>query len=89
MKLKYDFAVRNMCGETVAIAIGEGSRQYSNIISLNDTGADIFKLIQAGKNEDGIVTEMLKEYDVTEEKLRPEVQRLIKTLRDEGLLIED
>lgn len=89
MKLKYDFAVRDICGETVAIAVGEGSRVYHNIISLNETGRDIFKLIQEGNDEDAIVSKMMKEYDVTEAKLRPEVQALVAKLREEGLIVED
>ena len=89
MKLKYDFAVRTICGESVAVAIGEGSRDYHNIISLNETARDIFKLIQEGNDEDAIVAAMLKEYDVTEEKLRPEVQALIAKLKDEGLIVEE
>ena len=72
----------------MAVAVGEGSREYHNIISLNETARDIFRLIQEGKDEDGIVAQMLQEYDVTEEKLRPEVQNLIAQLRSEGLLID-
>ena len=89
MKLKYEFAVRTICGESVAVAISEGSREYHNIISLNETARDIFKLIQEGNDEDAIVAAMLKEYDVTEEKLRPEVQALIGKLREEGLIVEE
>ena len=89
MKLKYDFAVREICGETVAVAIGEGSRVYHNIISLNETARDIFKLIQEGNDEDAIVTKMMAEYDVTEERLRPEVQALIGKLREEELIADE
>lgn len=89
MKLKYDFAVREICGETVAVAIGEGSRVYHNIISLNETARDIFKLIQEGNDEDAIVTKMMAEYDVTEERLRPEVQALIGKLREEELIVDE
>ncbi|MBP5290745.1 MAG: PqqD family protein [Paludibacteraceae bacterium] len=89
MKLKYEFAVRTICGESVAVAIGEGSREYHNIISLNETARDIFKLIQEGNDEDAIVAAMLKEYDVTEDKLRPEVQALIGKLKEEGLIVEE
>ena len=72
----------------MAVAVGEGSREYHNIISLNETARDIFRLIQEGKDEDGIVAQMLQEYDVTEDKLRPEVQALIGQLREEGLLVD-
>lgn len=89
MKLKYEFAVRTICGESVAVAIGEGSREYHNIISLNETARDIFKLIQEGNDEDAIVAAMLKEYDVTEDKLRPEVQALIGKLKEEELIVEE
>ena len=48
MKLKYEFAVRTICGESVAVAVGDDSREYHNIISLNETARDIFRLIQEG-----------------------------------------
>ena len=73
----------------MAVAVGEGSREYHNIISLNETARDIFRLIQEGKDEDGIVAQMLQEYDVTEDKLRPEVQNLIAQLRSEGVIVEE
>ena len=88
MKLKYQFAVREIAGVYAAVAIGESSRKYHNIIGLNETGADIFRLIQEGLTEDEIVARMLEEYEVTEEVLRPEVQQLIKKLQDENLLID-
>lgn len=88
MKLKYEFAVRNVAGVYAAVAVGESSRHYHNVIGLNETGADIFRLIQEGLSEDDIVSRMLSEYEVTEEVLRPEVQKLIQQLCDEKLLID-
>lgn len=88
MKLKYQFAVRSVAGAHAAVAVGDSSRFYHNVIALNETGADIFSLIQDGLSEDQIVEHMLREYDVTEEVLRPEVQQLIQKLRDEQLLID-
>lgn len=72
----------------MALAVGDDSREYHNIISLNETARDIFRLIQEGNDEDAIVAQMLQEYDVTEDKLRPEVKALIEQLRSEGLLID-
>lgn len=88
MKLKYQFAVRSVAGAIAAVAVGESSRFYHNVIALNETGADIFKLLQEGLSEEEIVGHMLEKYDVTEETLRPEVERLIQQLRDEELLID-
>lgn len=89
MKLKYDFATREMAGTYVALAIGEGSREYHNIIGLNETGFAIFNLLKEGNDEDEVVKNMMEEYDVTEDKLRPEVQALIQKLKDEGLVVEE
>lgn len=88
MKLKYQFAVRNVAGAYAAVAVGESSRVYHNVIGLNETGADIFGMIQEGLDEEAIVSRMLEEYEVTEDVLRPEVKRLIKQLQDEGLLTD-
>lgn len=88
MKLKYEFAIRNVAGVYAAVAVGDSSRQYHNVIGLNETGADIMRLIQEGLSEEEIVSRMLELYDVTEEVLRPEVEKLILQLKEEGLLID-
>lgn len=89
MKLKYDFATRDMGGTYVALTIGKGSQEYHNIIALNETGHAIFNLLKDGNDEDEVVKKMMEEYDVTEEKLRPEVQALIQKLKNEGLVVEE
>ena len=88
MKQKEGFVLRQVCGENVIVGEGLGTIDFGKLISLNETAADIFKLIQQGLDEDAIVAQMLQEYDVTEDKLRPEVQHLIGQLRSEGLIIE-
>lgn len=88
MKLKYEFAVREVAGVYAAVAVGDSARVYHNIIGLNESGASIFRLIQEGLDEDQIVSRMLDDYEVTEEVLRPEVQLLVQKLRDEDLLVE-
>ncbi|MCQ2334697.1 MAG: PqqD family protein [Paludibacteraceae bacterium] len=88
MKLKYEFAVRDVCGSIAALAIGEGAKYYPNVISMNETGKDIFTCLQQGMDEDAIVKKMLTEYEVSEEQLRSEVKALVEKLRAEGLIID-
>ncbi len=88
MKLKYQFAVRDVLGCIAAVAIGDDARVYHNVISMNETGKDIFTCIQQGMDEEAIVAKMLEEYEVSEEQLRQEVQALIAKLREEGLIID-
>lgn len=86
MKLKYDFAIQNVAGCRVAVAVGPGSEKCNKVLNLNETGADILALLREEKTEDELVAALLAEYDVTEECLRSDVRALLEQLASAGLL---
>ena len=45
MKLKYKFIVQNVSGKPVAVAVGKDNERFNGMITLNDSGAEIFKLL--------------------------------------------
>ena len=46
MKTKIGFNLRQICGENVIIAEGEENIDFSNIISMNESSAYLWKNIQ-------------------------------------------
>ena len=46
MKLKYQFVINNVAGETVAVSVGDTSGRFNGYIKLNETGAFIFKKLK-------------------------------------------
>ncbi len=86
MKLKYEFAVNQVCGTWCAVPVGKSASQYHNVISLNEVAADMIKLLSEDITEEELVQKMLKEYDVPEQDLRKDVQDFIEKLKAENVL---
>lgn len=86
MKLKYDFAVRQVCGIWAAVPVGESARRYHGVINLNETAADMMGFLKEEITEEELVQKMLTEYDAPESDMRRDVAAFIAQLQAEKLL---
>ena len=68
-------------GETVILDLN--SQQY---FSLDKTGTRIWQLLQEKLNTREVYQEMRNEYEVDEEELRQDIDSLIASLVEEGLV---
>lgn len=69
MKAKSGFNLREVCGEQIIVADGEENIDFSNIISMNESAAYLWKILQS---KDSFTVEdmtqlLLQEYEVEEE----------------------
>lgn len=88
MKLKYDFVINKVAGETVAVSVGDNDGRFNGYIKLNETGAFIFKTLQKDVTREEIISGLLKEYpDATEKDAAESVDDLIKKLNEAKLLV--
>ena len=88
MKLKYDFVINDVAGETVAVSVGDTEDRFNGYIKLNKTGAFIFKMLKKDTGVEEIVNAILKEYpDATAEAARESVNNLIEQLQGAELLV--
>lgn len=86
MKLKCDFVINNVAGETVAVSVG--NNDFNGYIKLNETGAFIFKMLKKDTTVEEIVNAILKEYpDATAEAASESVNDLIEQLQGAELLV--
>lgn len=87
MKLKTNFAMKEVLGMYVAVAVGKNADDFNGVIRLeNESTKRMFELLQEDKEVDEIVSIMLEEYDVEEPHLREELNKLIDQLSEEGLM---
>lgn len=86
MKLKYEFAVSQVCGAWCAVPVGKSANIYKGVICLNEPSADMMKLLKDDITEEQLVQKMLQEYDVEEQELRKDVHDFIEQLKAENVL---
>lgn len=88
MKIKDGFVLTALGEEYVAVPVGERNAQFHGIVRLNDTGAFIWKALAENLNSEQITEKLLEEYEVDRQTAEKAVNRLIKKLKDNGLVEE-
>ncbi len=63
----------------------KGTEAYQSPISLNEAGAQIWKLAEAGRTVPQIAAELEKEYGVSRQEAQEDVLDFLGTLRDRGM----
>ena len=87
MKTKNGFNLRQICGENVIVAEGEENIDFSNIISMNESSAYLWKNIQDKDfSEDELVKLLTEEYDVDDITAKSDVNSLVKSWLDAGII---
>lgn len=87
MKIKPGFELRSICGENIVIAHGVENIDFSHLITLNDSAADVWNAV-VGKDFElsDIVSVLLKEYDVDEQTATTDAKQLIEVWKKAGLI---
>lgn len=88
MKIKSGFELQEVCGEFIIVPTGEENIDFSKIISLNPTAADIWKGISS-MNEfsiEDMVRILLEEYEVDEKTAREDCEMIAERWREMELI---
>lgn len=80
--------LRNVAGRDIVVALGAAAVDFNGMISLNETGAFLWKILEKGAEYDELVNAILKEYDVSEKDAKDGVDSFLNTAREAGLLQE-
>ena len=64
MKVKSGFVLRDVAGKTFVVATGDLSKTFKGMITLNETGKFIWKLLENDIEKEAIVDAIMKEDDV-------------------------
>lgn len=86
MKIKQGFVLRKIGDSWMVVPIGNMVERIHGLISLNETAADIWNLLQTERSKEELVKELLEEYDAESELLEKEVEKFLDMLNDKGLL---
>ena len=87
MKTKIGFNLRQICGENVIIAVGVENIDFSNIISMKESSAYLWKNIQDKEfSEVELVKLLTEEYDVDEITAKSDVDSLVKSWLNAGII---
>lgn len=86
MKIKDGFMLREIVDTWVVIPIGERVVEFNAIISLSESGANLWEILKYGADETELVKALMSEYIVDEATASKDVKEFIQEMSNKGLL---
>lgn len=86
MKIKSDYVMREVAGIYVVVPTGKASVDFTGMISLNCTGAFLWKQLIEGKDEQELLTAMLEEYETDELTAKADISEFLNKIKEANLL---
>ena len=86
MKIKNGFVLKEVAGSFIVISVGERVKDFNGIITLNETGAFLWKKLELGATEKELIDALLSEYDVEESIAKVDVASFIAKMKEAELL---
>ena len=85
-KIKEGFVLRQIKDNYIVVALGKASKEFNGMMNLNETGSFIWNLLNGENTVDDIAGKMTKEYDVSEEIAREDLEGFIDKLIQGGMV---
>ena len=86
MKLKDGFILREVAGQTVVLSTGK-ELDLNTMITLNETGAYLWELMEKEQTVESLVKAMLDRYDVSKEQAEEDVKSFLLKLEETGAIV--
>ena len=89
MKIKDRFMLREVAGQWVVVPLGERVVEFNGIMTLSESGALLWKLLEKDVLEEELLQAVLNEYSIDEETARTDIREFIITIKEKDLLESD
>lgn len=86
MKLSKEFALREIAGNYIVIPFGEKAVNFNAMVTLNETGAYLWKQLEKEKSQRELLDAMLEEYEVDRETAKVHIENFCEKLKASGIL---
>lgn len=80
------FVLRKVAGENILVPVGNTALSFNGLVTLNESGAFLWKHIEQNRAEEELVQEVLREYEVSEEQARSDIEQFLTYLAEAGVL---
>ncbi len=86
MKIKSSFILKQILDDYIVVPAGDELVNFDAMITLNETGAFLWKQLQEEKSEADLVHSLCEEYDVNEETAKEDITAFIHLLQQAKVL---
>lgn len=88
MKMKYEFAIREIAGDYVLVPLGQGALHFSGMLTTSQVGAFIVRCLAEEITMEALTEKLMEEYDVDAATAAADLEEFTGLLRKVDLLQE-
>lgn len=89
MRVEKEFVLREIAGDYIIIPTGSTVLEFNGLITVNEVGVTLWKMLQKEVTMEQLVSGILEEYDVEEAVAREDILEFLNTLEKGGILKKD
>lgn len=89
MQIKKEFVLREIAGDYIIIPTGATVLEFNGLITVNEVGVTLWKMLQEEVTMEQLVKGVLDEYDVEEAVAREDIQEFLNKLVEGDILTKD
>ena len=86
MKVEKEFVLREIAGDYIIIPTGKTVLDFNGLITVNEVGVSLWKMLQNEMSFEDLVQGILEEYDVEENIASTDIDNFLIKLRDAKIL---
>ena len=86
MKIKENYILKNVVGTWSVFPIGEAVLNLNGILTLNDTGSMLWRMLEEGSTKEDLAARLVSEYDVKYDEAYADVCEFVDKLIEVGCL---
>lgn len=89
MKRSADFLLREVAGTQVLVPLGAAAVSFPGMVTLNDTGALVWELLEQPQTMQSLIEELMARYAVDQETAQKDVEGFVNKLIPIGAILEN
>ena len=86
MRVKKDYMLCEIAGETVVVPYGAAAADFRGMLRLNSTGAALWKMLETGAEETELAQMLVREFGADEAAAKADTAEFLEKLRSIGCL---
>ena len=86
MKIKDGFVLRTVAGSNIVVPTGDTCLDFNGMITLNESGAFLWRVLEQGSDDEGMTAALLREYDVDEATAKNCSESFLRKLVEAGCI---
>ena len=86
MKIKENFVLRQIASTWVVISLAEATVDFNGLLTLNESGLMLWKLIEKGSTREQLASALTEEYEVSYETALADVDEYLEKLDKAGCI---